>query len=52
MLLDEPTAGLDNVNKQAVIRFIEQNVNGILIIVVHDSVFAEGANVLQMTIQT
>ena len=52
LLLDEPTAGLDNVNKQAVIRFIEQNVNGILIIVVHDSVFAEGANVLQMTIQT
>ncbi len=41
LLLDEPTAGLDNINKTAVTRFIRENVEGLLIIVTHDRVFEE-----------
>lgn len=48
LFLDEPTAGLDNINKIAVMRFIEENVNGLLIVVTHDRIFEEGARVLYM----
>lgn len=48
LFLDEPTAGLDNINKIAVMRFIEENMNGLLIVVTHDRIFEEGARVLYM----
>ena len=48
LFLDEPTAGMDNINKIAVMRFIEENVDGLLIVVTHDRVFEEGAHVLYM----
>ena len=48
LFLDEPTAGLDNINKMAVMRFIEENMNGLLIVVTHDRIFEEGARVLYM----
>lgn len=48
LFLDEPTAGMDNINKIAVMRFIEENVDGLLIVVTHDHVFEEGAHVLYM----
>lgn len=46
LFLDEPTAGLDNINKIEVTRFIERSVDGLLVIVTHDRVFDEGARVL------
>jgi len=46
LFLDEPTAGLDNINKMAVTEFIEKSMDGILVIVTHDRVFPEGAKVL------
>lgn len=46
LFLDEPTAGLDNISKMAVMKFIEENVNGILVVVTHDRVFEKGAQVL------
>ncbi|MBR2949626.1 MAG: ABC transporter ATP-binding protein [Lachnospiraceae bacterium] len=46
LLLDEPTAGLDNINKMAVTKFIEKSMDGILVIVTHDRVFPDGARVL------
>ncbi len=49
LFLDEPTAGLDNINKMDVIRFIEQSVDGMLVIVTHDSVFTDHARVLYMS---
>lgn len=48
MFLDEPTAGLDNINKMAVTEFIEKSMEGLLVIVTHDRVFAENARVLFM----
>lgn len=49
LFLDEPTAGLDNINKIDVTRYIEKSVDGLLVIVTHDSVFTEDAHILYMT---
>ena len=48
LFLDEPTAGLDNINKMSMMRFIEQRVEGMLLIVTHDHIFPEGARILNM----
>lgn len=48
LFLDEPTAGLDNINKMAVMKFIEKNVDGILVVVTHDKVFDEDKRVFHM----
>ena len=48
LFLDEPTAGLDNINKMAVTRFIEQSVDGLLVIVTHDAVFTDDSRILFM----
>ena len=48
LLLDEPTAGLDNINKMDVTRFIEKSVEGLLLIVTHDKIFTEDAHILNM----
>lgn len=43
LLLDEPTAGLDNQNKQEVFHFIVQNFHGLLFVVTHDALVCENA---------
>ncbi len=48
LLLDEPTAGLDNINKMAVTEFIEGNVDGLLIIVTHDHVYRGDSRIFYM----
>lgn len=48
LFLDEPTAGLDNINKMSVIRFIMESMDGLLVIVTHDHIFTESDNVLCM----
>ncbi len=48
LLLDEPTAGLDNINKLDVIRFIESRIEGILVIVTHDNIFTNNSCILDM----
>lgn len=49
LFLDEPTAGLDNINKIAVTRFIEQSIDGLLVIVTHDAVFTDDSRILFMS---
>lgn len=48
LFLDEPTAGLDNINKVSVTRFIEKSMEGILVVVTHDKVFDGGEQVYCM----
>lgn len=43
LLLDEPTAGLDNRNKQEVFRFIVESFGGLLFVVTHDALACDGA---------
>jgi len=48
LFLDEPTAGLDNINKMEVIQFIENRIDGILLIVTHDRIFPEHARIIHI----
>ena len=50
LFLDEPTAGLDNINKMAVIKYIERSIDGILVIVTHDRVFSDDKQVFHMPV--
>ena len=52
LLLDEPTAGLDNINKLAVTRYIEQSMDGILVIVTHDRIFSDEAKKIILSSET
>ena len=48
LFLDEPTAGLDNINKMDVARFIESRIEGLLVIVTHDNIFTNDSCILDM----
>lgn len=48
LILDEPTAGLDNVNKQSVMDYVRENMTGILIVATHDKVYGEADRVLNL----
>ena len=50
LFLDEPTAGLDNINKMEVTKYIEQSIDGVLVIVTHDKVFDEDMRVFRMPV--
>ena len=50
LFLDEPTAGLDNINKMEVMKFIEQSIDGIIIIVTHDKIYNEDKRVFRMPV--
>ena len=50
LFLDEPTAGLDNINKMAVTKFIEQSIDGILVVVTHDKIYNEDRKVFRMPV--
>ncbi len=46
LLLDEPTSGLDNLNKLNVMNYINQCIEGILIVVTHDVIYQEDDRII------
>lgn len=48
LMLDEPTAGLDNLNKLNVMNYINRCIEGILIVVTHDVIYQKDDRVISL----
>lgn len=48
LLLDEPTAGLDNITKTQMMDYLKATCVGLLVIVTHDAIYHNADNVLRM----